>query len=109
MNAWGFVAAAIVPTLAPVIADRFSWSSVIIVNAAVAVLGIVAFLLTATNKPLESGLRAPGKLGTALVTGFARKGSWRVAVVAGTLPAVQAEGWCARRRRAGSPAGRARV
>jgi ACS family glucarate transporter-like MFS transporter len=63
MNAWGFVAAAIVPTLAPVIAGRFSWSSVIIVNAAVAVLGIVAFLLTATNKPLESALRTRGNLG----------------------------------------------
>ncbi|MGW0819097.1 MFS transporter [Streptomyces viridiviolaceus] len=62
MNAWGFVAAAIVPTLAPLIADRFSWSSVIILNAAVSVLGMVAFLLTATNKPLESRLRVPGHL-----------------------------------------------
>ncbi|MGP3769577.1 MFS transporter [Streptomyces sp. SDT5-1] len=54
MNMWGFVAAAIVPTLAPLIADKFGWASVITVNAAIAVLGIVAFLLTRTNKPLTA-------------------------------------------------------
>ncbi|MEV5155627.1 MFS transporter [Streptomyces werraensis] len=54
MNAWGFVAAAIVPTLAPVIAGHFSWSSMIAVNAVATVLGIIAFLLTDTNKTLDS-------------------------------------------------------
>jgi ACS family glucarate transporter-like MFS transporter len=58
MNAWGFVAAAIVPTLAPLVAGRFGWSSVIILNAAMAVVGIVAFLLTSTNTPLRAAPRS---------------------------------------------------
>jgi ACS family glucarate transporter-like MFS transporter len=58
MNAWGFVAAAIVPTLAPLVAGRFGWSSVIILNAVMAVVGIVAFLLTSTNTPLRAPARS---------------------------------------------------
>lgn len=53
MNAWGFVAAAIVPTLAPVLARDLGWTPVILVNAAVAVLGIAGFLFTRTNHPLR--------------------------------------------------------
>ncbi len=53
MNAWGFVAAAIVPTLAPVLARDLGWTPVILVNAAVAVVGIGGFLLTRTNHPLR--------------------------------------------------------
>jgi MFS transporter, ACS family, glucarate transporter len=58
MNAWGFVAAAIVPTLAPLVAGHFGWSSVIILNAAMAAVGIVAFLLTSTNTPLRTPARS---------------------------------------------------
>jgi ACS family glucarate transporter-like MFS transporter len=43
MNSWGFVAAAIVPTHAPILAQSLGWTSVILVNAAVVVLGIVGF------------------------------------------------------------------
>ncbi|MEU5461007.1 MFS transporter [Streptomyces althioticus] len=64
MNAWGFVAAAIVPTLAPVIADHFSWSSVIAVNAVVTVFGIIAFLLTDTNKALHGSTEVPARVQT---------------------------------------------
>ena len=53
MNSWGFVAAAIVPTLAPILAQSLGWTSVILVNAAVVVLGIIGFLLTKTNQPLR--------------------------------------------------------
>jgi ACS family glucarate transporter-like MFS transporter len=59
MNAWGFVAAAIVPTLAPILAQQLGWTSVIVVNAAVAVLGIIGFLLTRTNQPLLDSAGTP--------------------------------------------------
>ncbi|KHL01415.1 MFS transporter [Sinomonas humi] len=52
MNAWGFVAAAIVPTVAPIIAQQFGWTNVIVLNAAMAVAGIVGFLLTTSDRPL---------------------------------------------------------
>src|SRR5215211_261729 len=62
MNAWGFVAAAIVPTIAPIIAQQLGWTSVIVVNAAVVGLGIVGFLLTRTNQPLLDSAGAPPRV-----------------------------------------------
>ncbi|WP_407727571.1 hypothetical protein ACJEDT_25435 (plasmid) [Rhodococcoides fascians] len=50
MNSWGFVAAAIVPTVAPILAEHLGWTSVIVVNACAAVLGIIGFLLTRTSQ-----------------------------------------------------------
>lgn len=61
MNSWGFVAAAIVPTLAPILAQQLGWTSVILVCAAVVVLGIIGFLLTKTNLPLRDSTEAPAR------------------------------------------------
>jgi ACS family glucarate transporter-like MFS transporter len=58
-NSWGFVAAAIVPTLAPILAEQRGWTSVILVCAAVVILGIIGFLLTKTNQPLRGTADAP--------------------------------------------------
>jgi MFS transporter, ACS family, glucarate transporter len=55
MNTWGFVAAAIVPTVAPLIAKQFGWTEVILLNAGVIVLGIIGVALTKTNERLLSG------------------------------------------------------
>jgi MFS transporter, ACS family, glucarate transporter len=62
MNAWGFVAAAIELTLAPIIAQQLGWTSVIVANAAVTVLGIVGFLLTRTNQPLHDSAGPPARV-----------------------------------------------
>jgi ACS family glucarate transporter-like MFS transporter len=53
MNMWGFIAASIVPTLAPIIAKSWGWNSVLLVNAAITILGIIGYLLVSSNKPLE--------------------------------------------------------
>ncbi|WP_423184446.1 MFS transporter [Arthrobacter sp. NyZ413] len=54
MNTWGFIAAAIVPTVAPLIAKQFGWTEVILLNAGVIVLGIIGIALTKTSEPLLS-------------------------------------------------------
>ena len=53
MNMWGFVAASIVPTVAPIVAKNYGWNQVLIVNAGVIVLGIVGYLLIRTDQPLR--------------------------------------------------------
>ncbi|HEY8752981.1 MAG TPA: MFS transporter [Arthrobacter sp.] len=55
MNTWGFVAAAIVPTVAPLIARQFGWTQVILINAGIIVIGIIGIALTRTNERLRSG------------------------------------------------------
>ncbi|MFJ4208081.1 MFS transporter [Paenarthrobacter sp. NPDC089675] len=52
MNTWGFVAAAIVPTVAPLVAKQFGWTQVILLNVAVIIVGIVGIALTKTNERL---------------------------------------------------------
>ncbi|MCC9296233.1 MFS transporter [Clostridium sp. WLY-B-L2] len=52
MNMWGFIAASIVPTVAPVVAKLWGWNSVLLVNAGVTLLGIVGYLTINTDKPL---------------------------------------------------------
>jgi ACS family glucarate transporter-like MFS transporter len=52
MNTWGFIAASIVPTLAPIIANSWGWNAVLIVNAGIIVLGIIGYLGIRTNKGL---------------------------------------------------------
>jgi ACS family glucarate transporter-like MFS transporter len=54
MNMWGFIAASIVPTVAPIIAQSFGWNAVIIVNAFITLLGIIGYLAVNTNKPLAT-------------------------------------------------------
>ncbi|MDQ0221063.1 MFS transporter [Peribacillus cavernae] len=54
INTWGFVAASIVPIVAPVVAQNISWNAVFIMNAAVTVLGIIGYLFTNTDKPLQT-------------------------------------------------------
>jgi ACS family glucarate transporter-like MFS transporter len=53
MNMWGFIAASIVPTVAPIIAKSYGWNQVLIVNAGVIVLGIIGYLLIKTDQPLR--------------------------------------------------------
>lgn len=52
MNMWGFIAASIVPTVAPIVAKLWGWNSVLLVNAGITVLGIIGYLLVNTNKQL---------------------------------------------------------
>ncbi|MDE2452058.1 MAG: MFS transporter, partial [Burkholderiales bacterium] len=54
MNTWGFVAAAIVPTVAPLVAKGYGWNQVLILNAVVISVGILGFLLTNADEPLET-------------------------------------------------------
>lgn len=54
MNTWGFVAAAIVPTVAPLAAKGFGWDQVLILNAVVTLVGIIGFFLIKTNEPLKA-------------------------------------------------------
>ncbi|MCG7310341.1 MFS transporter [Brachybacterium sp. ACRRE] len=61
MNMWGFIAAAIVPTVAPALAERLGWTAVITLDAAVAVLGIVGFLLVRSDTPLISAPDGSGR------------------------------------------------
>jgi hypothetical protein len=49
-------------TLAPIIAQQLGWTSVIVANAAVTVLGIVGFLLTRTNQPLHDSAGPPARV-----------------------------------------------
>lgn len=53
MNMWGFIAASIVPTLAPIIAKNLGWNAVLLVNAAITSVGIIGYLAVSSNKPLE--------------------------------------------------------
>lgn len=53
MNTWGFIAASIVPTVAPIVARDYGWNQAIILNAAVIIVGIVGYLLVKTNEPLK--------------------------------------------------------
>jgi ACS family glucarate transporter-like MFS transporter len=53
MNMWGFIAASIVPTVAPIVAKSYGWNQVLIVNAGVIVLGIIGYLLIKTDQPLR--------------------------------------------------------
>ncbi len=52
MNTWGFIAATIVPTAAPIIARDYGWNQVLIMNALVMVIGITGFLMIKTERPL---------------------------------------------------------
>ena len=63
MNTWGFVAAAIVPTVAPIIAKEFGWSQVIFINAGVICLGIIGIALTKTNERLHSSRQPTERTG----------------------------------------------
>lgn len=54
MNTWGFVAAAIVPTVAPIVARDYGWNQVLILNAVIIIFGILGFLFTKTNEPLKA-------------------------------------------------------
>ncbi|OIK11942.1 MFS transporter [Bacillus sp. MUM 13] len=54
MNMWGFIAASIVPTVAPIIAKSYGWNAVILVNAFITTLGIIGYLAVNSNKPLAS-------------------------------------------------------
>lgn len=54
VNMWGFTAGAIMPTLAPFIAERMGWSAVFVVNSGIAILGIFAFLLVKIDRPLKT-------------------------------------------------------
>ncbi|WAH43078.1 MFS transporter [Alicyclobacillus fastidiosus] len=53
MNMWGFIAASIVPTLAPILAKNLGWNAVLLVNAGITVLGIIGYLAINSNKPLN--------------------------------------------------------
>lgn len=52
MNTCGFIAASIVPTVAPIIAEIFGWNHALLVNAAVIILGIIGYMLVKTDEPL---------------------------------------------------------
>lgn len=54
MNTWGFVAASIVPTVAPIVAKTWGWNSVLLVNAFITILGVIGYLGVNTNKPLST-------------------------------------------------------
>jgi ACS family glucarate transporter-like MFS transporter len=54
MNTWGFIAASIVPTVAPIVAEKYGWNQVILLNAAVTLCGVVAYLLIRTDEPLRT-------------------------------------------------------
>jgi ACS family glucarate transporter-like MFS transporter len=54
MNAWGFIAATIVPAVAPLVARDYGWNQVLILNACVMVIAIVGFLMINTQKPLHT-------------------------------------------------------
>jgi len=54
MNMWGFIAASIVPTVAPIIAGNFGWDTVLILNALITILGIIGYLSIKSNKPLQT-------------------------------------------------------
>jgi MFS transporter, ACS family, glucarate transporter len=54
MNMWGFIAASIVPTVAPIVAGKYGWNAVLIVNALITVLGIIGYLSVKSNKPLTT-------------------------------------------------------
>lgn len=54
MNMWGFIAASIVPTVAPLVGKDYGWNAVILLNSAVAVFGVVAYLFIATDTPLKT-------------------------------------------------------
>ena len=53
MNMWGFIAASIAPTVAPIVAKSYGWNRVMILNAGIIVLGIVGHLLIKTDEPLQ--------------------------------------------------------
>ena len=50
MNMWGFIAASIVPTVAPLVGQSYGWNAVILLNAFVTLCGVAAFLLDVTNR-----------------------------------------------------------
>ncbi|MHA7685719.1 MFS transporter [Cupriavidus sp. PET2-C1] len=52
MNMWGFIAASIVPTVAPLVGKTYGWNAVILLNAAVTLLGVACYMLVATNRGL---------------------------------------------------------
>lgn len=51
---WGFIAAAIMPTVAPIIAKNLGWTQVLLVNAGVILVAVVGYLLTNSNKQLRT-------------------------------------------------------
>lgn len=58
MNMWGFVAASIVPTVAPIIGKLYGWNAVILLNAFITLLGVGAYLLIATHRDLDVATRS---------------------------------------------------
>jgi MFS transporter, ACS family, glucarate transporter len=60
MNMWGFIAASIVPTVAPIVGERYGWNTVILLNAAVTAGGVVAYLLVSTDQPLKTAANDRG-------------------------------------------------
>lgn len=55
MNMWGFIAASIVPTVAPIVGKLYGWNAVILLNAFVTMFGVVAYLFIAVDRELEAG------------------------------------------------------
>ncbi|RQU32775.1 MFS transporter [Burkholderia cenocepacia] len=53
MNMWGFIAASIVPTVAPVVGKLYGWNAVIFLNAFVTILGVAAYLLVVSHRDLK--------------------------------------------------------
>lgn len=54
MNMWGFIAASIVPTVAPLVGKYFGWNTAILLNALVTLLGVAAYLLIASDRELKT-------------------------------------------------------
>lgn len=54
MNMWGFIAASIVPTVAPIVGKFYGWNAIILLNAVIAMLGVGAYLLVAMDRDLEA-------------------------------------------------------
>ncbi|MDL4915550.1 MAG: MFS transporter [Enterobacterales bacterium endosymbiont of Blomia tropicalis] len=52
MNTWGFIAASIVPTVAPLVANHYGWNAVLLLNAVITLIGILGFLFIKADSPL---------------------------------------------------------
>ncbi|WAH37632.1 MFS transporter [Alicyclobacillus dauci] len=59
MNTWGFIAASIVPTVAPIVARDLGWNAAILLNAAITILGVIGYALVQTNQPLKHTTAKP--------------------------------------------------
>ncbi|WP_081063951.1 MFS transporter [Burkholderia cepacia] len=55
MNMWGFIAASVVPTVAPLVGKYYGWNAAIRLNAFVILIGVIAYFLIATDRDIEAG------------------------------------------------------